>query len=768
MAKTAAATLQQILIELKVINSRMADAQLAKTSAEIDEVGAASARASAEGNRMGKSFSRATFNAGLLGKSLGLLKRATKDLAIVGAAAVGGAIFSGISFEQEMAKVRSITRGASDPTMFAKMNQAALEAATNTRFSAKQAAEAMYLLGRAGFTAKEELRALPGTLNLAHAAAIPLGLAAEVMGETLRGFSLEAKDATLVTDTLARATKGGALTINDMRYSIKYIGSMAVATRQPLANMVGLLEVLARHGIKGSQAGTTLRSMLTRLTRPVKMVKDGLALLNMEAKDLYGPKGMKPLNEIFNTMRLKGMQLDPVTRNKAFSMISGQWASSGLFATINTPADQVKAFIDALDPKRVRGSAHKIASILNDTIQMQLLRTVHTLQAIGIGFFQAFGTNIKGHVRGLADSLKGVVDNMPGIQRFIKEGNWQGMADQIDFAVGANGRLSKIIMIVIDAMQVTWKFIRTVLWPVFKDLAIVVGATLYLSFKAIIGIMRIMNGHNRAARWIIWFLIGAYVALKIAMWANTTALKIQLMWKKRQKYWAGLELIWTGLVTAATWAWGYAMQYVNLMIALNPIAILITLFVLLVVALVILYFKWKRFHNAVDSFFNFLWDHWELISMVPIVGQMAWAIGMIIKHWDSLAKFFRHPIAGVEHIWDWMLRGFSKAINWIIHQFNKLNFTLHVPEIDLGPLGSIGGGSYTIGVGHINDVSWGTGPVKPNTSVGNFFPPKVLNPIAPDDPSKNPLINPVVSVQIDGKEVAKAVNKHNTHTRARK
>jgi TP901 family phage tail tape measure protein len=62
-----------------------------------------------------------------------------------------------------------------------------------------------------------------------------------------------------------------------------------------MEDMVGLIEVMARHGIRGTQAGTSLRTMLTRLIDPVKQTRDGLAMLGMKASDLYGPKGLLPL-----------------------------------------------------------------------------------------------------------------------------------------------------------------------------------------------------------------------------------------------------------------------------------------------------------------------------------------------------------------------------------------------------------------------------------------------------------------------------------------
>jgi TP901 family phage tail tape measure protein len=722
---------------------------------------------------------KASFNAGLLGTGLHALGRAAHfaGLSLLAAGAAG--TVAGISFEQEMAKVGSVVRLTHRD--YANLSQMALDESTKTRFSAIQAADAMYLLGRAGFNANQIMRALPGTLALAHASGIDLASAARIQTEALRGFNLEAGETGRVADVLAKATQGGNVSMADLQYTIKYVGAASFTTGQKMEDMVGLIEAMARHGIRGTQAGTSLRTMLTRLIDPVKQTRDGLAMLGLKSRDLYGPHGLLPLPKIIEKIREQMKKLDPVSANRAVHKISGQWAYSGISTILNTDPKVVAKLISDLN--NARGTAKKMADTLNDTVQMQLLRMWHTLESIGIGIYMAFRIPIKNALKDVNNALQPFVLQMQIIQMFIRQGDWHFLVLYLDNMTHSGGKLSQAIFLVADALKVAWYFVKDIVLPVAKQWAIILGGALYLALKGLVAIMRIANRHTSTAKFLIGLLVLAYLHWKVYTLAVVAVTKVLAFWEAvqlfRTRMLKAATIAWIAVVklsAAALWLYEHAWLYLNLAMEANPILLIVTGLVLLGIALYLAYTRVKWFHDAVDSFFNFLWDHWELIALVPVVGQLAWSVGMIVKHWDTLIEFFKgvpdRMRSAVGDIWGWLKDSFRDALNWIIRLWNSVagKFAFHTPNIPGTNTGGIDfGGLPKIGeVGQRASGRSQSAPVIRQPT--NVFPPKTLDPKGPGDPSKNPLINPTITVisQIDGREVARATNKHNADKKARR
>lgn len=755
---------ETLVIRVKLLGQREVAGEAAAIRAEVASVTKATVASNA-------SMKKSTFNAGLLGSGLHALTRAAHAAGLGLIAAGAGAGVAGVHFEQEMGKVGSVVRLTGND--YKRLSQMALDESTKTRFSATQAADAMYLLGRSGFNTNQIMRALPGTLALAHASGIDLASAARIQTEALRGFNLEAGETGRVADVMARATRGGNVTMQDLQYTIKYVGAASFTTGQKMEDMVGLIEAMARHGIRGTQAGTSLRTMLTRLIDPVKQTRDGLAMLNLHASDLYGPKGLLPLPQILEKIRVQMRKLDPVSANRAVHKISGQWAYSGISSILNTDPAVVKKFI--FDLNHAKGTAKSMADTLNNTVQMQLLRMWHTLEAIGIGIYMAFRIPIKNALKDVNAWLQPFVLQMSILQMFIRQGDWGFLVTYLDNMTHSGGRLSRVIYLLTDFLRTAWTFIKTVLLPVALQWAKILGGVLYAAMWGLTRVMALANHHTKTARFLIGLLILTYLHWKTYTLIVTGVLKAQAAWEAITLFRTRALAVGTGIATAANWLYTESWLFLNVTMMENPIILVIAGLVLLAIAFYLAYTRIRWFHNAVDTVFNWIRDHWQLLTVL-LFGPFGAAVVLIITHWRTLVIFFMHfpdrmsAVAG--HMWDWLKTGFISVLNWIITQFNRLNFTIHVPEVDLGPLGSIGGGSYNIGVGHYGLIGQGQQKAQGTAAqrTTTFFPPKVLDTKGPGDPSKNPLINPTITVisQLDGKEVARSTNKHNANTRARR
>jgi hypothetical protein len=178
--------------------------------------------------------------------------------------AMGGlAVKTFASFEQSMAKVNAVS-GATGAE-FQALNKLALDLGSTTRFTAAQVSDLMLNYSKLGFSAGEIEKITGATLNLALATGEDLAKSAEVAGSTLRAFGLDASEMLRVTDVMAKSFSSSALDLDRFSESMKYVAPVAAAAGISLEEASAMLAILANNGIKGSQAGTSLRRIITDL-----------------------------------------------------------------------------------------------------------------------------------------------------------------------------------------------------------------------------------------------------------------------------------------------------------------------------------------------------------------------------------------------------------------------------------------------------------------------------------------------------------------------
>jgi TP901 family phage tail tape measure protein len=165
--------------------------------------------------------------------------------------------------EQSLANVKAVTGASSEE--FARLTQAANDAGAATRFSASQAADALYALASAGFTAEQSIAALQATLLLAGATQSDLAFSAETLTAVISQYSLEASDATRVSNVLVASIGASQATIEKLSRAFRQAGPVAAALGISLEETTGALSLLFNAGFQGEQAGTALRNILGSL-----------------------------------------------------------------------------------------------------------------------------------------------------------------------------------------------------------------------------------------------------------------------------------------------------------------------------------------------------------------------------------------------------------------------------------------------------------------------------------------------------------------------
>jgi phage-related minor tail protein len=214
-------------------------------------------------------------------------------------AAATAAVSLGNDFEAQMSRVQAIA-GATSTELEALTDQA-LQLGADTSFSASEVAQGMENLASAGFTVEEIMAAMSGMLDLAASSGADLATSSEIAASAIRGFGLDASDAAHVADVFAEASARTNAQTEDMGEAMKYVAPVASAMSQSLEETAAAIGIMSDAGIKGSQAGTSLRGALSRLAKPTQPVADKMDELGLSFYDAAG--NMLPLNEMIEQLQ---------------------------------------------------------------------------------------------------------------------------------------------------------------------------------------------------------------------------------------------------------------------------------------------------------------------------------------------------------------------------------------------------------------------------------------------------------------------------------
>jgi TP901 family phage tail tape measure protein len=237
-------------------------------------------------------------------------------------AGLASVIKIGAEYESSMNMLQAVTSATAD-----QMKQAddlAIKLGNDLTLpgvSAKDAAEAMTELGKAGMSVAEAMAAAKGTLQLSTAANISAAQAAEITANALNMFGLQASEAGRVADLLAGAANASSAEITDIAQSLQQAGSVFAAAKVPIEDVVALIGEMANQGIKGSDAGTSLKTMMQRLQSPTDNAAAAIKALNIQVYDQQGK--MKPMRDIIGQFEKSLKGLSQQQKDQALNTIFG-------------------------------------------------------------------------------------------------------------------------------------------------------------------------------------------------------------------------------------------------------------------------------------------------------------------------------------------------------------------------------------------------------------------------------------------------------------
>lgn len=319
--------------------------------------------------------------------------------------AVGGfAIKTGAEFESAMSRVQAIS-GATGKE-FDALKRQAMELGASTAFSASEAAEGMENLASAGFNTNEIMAAMPGMLDLAASSGEDLASSADIAASTLRGFGLEAEQAGHVADVLAKNAADTNAAVADTGEAMKYAAPVAHNFGISMEECAAAIGIMSDAGIKGGQAGTSLRGALSRLAKPTDDMKEIMNKLGLEFFDSNGK--MISLTEHTKMLSEKMSNLTDEERNNVLVTLYGQESLSGMLALVQAGSNKIASLTESY--KNCDGAAAEMAKTMQDNLKASLEQVGGAAEAFGIKVYESMSDDLKSAADTASESINQITD----------------------------------------------------------------------------------------------------------------------------------------------------------------------------------------------------------------------------------------------------------------------------------------------------------------------------------------------------------------------
>ena len=412
-----------------------------------------------------------TIGKGAVDVTAKVLKAASAAISAVG----GYAVKVGSDFEASMDNVSAISGRVADedlPAVIATAGEMGLsfkegadatetamnilaakaeEMGAKTKFSASESADAMSYMAMAGWKAEQMLDGIEGIMNLAAASGENLATTSDIVTDALTAFGMKAEESSHFADILAAASSNSNTNVAMMGETFKYAAPIMGAMGYSAEDAAVAIGLMANSGIKASQAGTTLRSILTNLADPSEDAAEAMDALGVSLQDSEGNAYsfmdiMKQLRSGFGDLKIseeelaeKMAELDAAVADGTMStsdyddavaslieraygaegamnaqyasMLAGRYGMSGLLAIINATDEEFDSLTTAIE--NADGAAAGMAATMVDNLQGSVKLFTSALEGLGIKIYNSFEEPMKeavdsaqGYIVQLTDALE--------------------------------------------------------------------------------------------------------------------------------------------------------------------------------------------------------------------------------------------------------------------------------------------------------------------------------------------------------------------------
>ena len=449
-----------------------------------------------------------------------------KLLPVTGAVTALGtaAVKTAADFDTAMSQVAAVS-GATGSDLDA-LRDKAREMGAKTKFSASEAAEAMNYMAMAGWKTTDMLGGIEGIMNLAAASGEDLATTSDIVTDALTAFGLSADDSGHFADVLAAASSNANTNVSMMGETFKYCAPIAGALGFSVEDTAEAIGLMANAGIKSSQAGTSLRTIMNNLTGEVKICGSSIGEVTIATTNADG--SMRGLSDILADCRVAFSGLSESEKAAAAETLVGKNAMSGFLALMNAGEADINKLSGAI--ANCDGKSAEMAATMQDNLAGQLQILKSQLEELAISFGELL---------------------MPAIRTIV---GW--IQQFVDWLNGMDEGTKKVIM--------TVALLAAALGPVLIVIGKVISAvgTIMTIVPKIAGVINVVKGAFAALNatmlanpiFLIIAAIAALVAAFIYLWNNCEGFR-QFWIDLWENIKAVAVAVWTAISEFFTAAW---------------------------------------------------------------------------------------------------------------------------------------------------------------------------------------------------------------------
>ena len=524
-------------------------------------------------------------------------------------AGIAAAVNSGMNFEAAMSKVGAISR-ASEADL-AKLSAQAKQLGADTEWSASQAAEGMTYLSMAGFKTEDTLKAMPGMLSLATAGSIDLGRAADIASNILTGFGKDASEMGNVGDILVNTFTSSNTNLEMLGYTMKYAAPIAKSLGVSMEEAAGMAGKLGDAGIQGEMAGTTLRSVMLKLSAPTKAGAKAMEKLGVSTTDASG--NMRSVPDILADLNKAMAGMSESARAETTKTIFETEAMSGAMILMEQAGSgALQKYIKSLGKT---GTANETARKQADNLSGDMKSLGSKIEAVSISIYESISPTL----RSMAQDVTSVISK---VNVFATE----------------NQGLVKVLTLVAGGISVATAAVLPL------TIAVKTAAFYWSGLKVVLGFVKL-----------------AFMKTTWAMAANKAAMiasKVQLIAHKAAIIACKVAMLaWKGVVavcTAAQWLFNAAM-------AANPVGLVIVAIAALIAIGVLLYKNW----DTVVEYANMLWEKLKQFG--------SWIAGGFVSAFTMMRDKIAEVFGGLMGIVKTPLNAVISIVNKAISAINGIS-----------------------------------------------------------------------------------------------
>lgn len=551
-------------------------------------------------------------------------------------AAFGLGVAAASDFEFKLSAIQAVS-GATAKEMD-QISDAALRIGKDTSFSASEAASAMEELVKAGISVDDVLNgAADATVALAAAGGVDLPTAATIASNAMNQFGLKAEDMNNVVNKIAGAANASAIDVTDLGMSISQVGAVANLAGLSFDDTALAIAAMGNAGIKGSDAGTSLKSMLMNLQPTTEKAAETMKELGLMTEDgtnkFYDQEGnLKSLNEISG---LLAQGLDGLSEAQKTAALEAIFGSDAIRAAAIV-ADTGSAGFDKLSASMTKVTAAEVAATRLDNMKGSMEALSGSVETLAIGI----GQQLIPFLTDMVDNLTAALDWYMSLDA--------GMQQTITTVAGLTGGLLLAFGAFIKISQAMAAARATIL--------AITGAT---------GLLTAATNAQGAAQ---GRSLAQMVAQKVAMVATTAAMVAQKTA--------------LGIATAAQWLWNAALSA-------NPIGIVVAAIAALVAGIIWFFTQteigqqiWQAFMTwlqeawaNISSFLTTVWEGivqvattvWE--GVMDVVGAVVdWFQSYVwpIIQWviDAIVAYFQFYYNIIKTVWEAVQKAINAVVSW--------------------------------------------------------------------------------------------------------